>query len=355
MDRAMQKLHISHASTQMLNATVSMLLFFMLPFALHAQVSDVNSSEILGIGNPILLETVPTSPQPNSTVMVRAKSFALDLNRSTLSWQANGQVVAEGVGVTEVVVSLGDIGSVTTVRVSASGGGATYVNEIIVQPATVDLLWQAEAYTPSFYRGKALPSSEASTRVVAVPHIVINGQRVPVSELVFTWKAGSRVLGNFSGTGKNSIVVTAPRLVGRGEVSVTVETLDESIAAVGFVNIHSAHPQIVFYENDPVLGMRYEQALEESFDLQNEEITVTAHPFYFSGKSRTASNNEFSWSMNGEKIATPLADQSSIILRQTGGAGVATVSLSLQNLKEILQQARSKFQITFGGAIQVEF
>lgn len=308
-----------------------------------------SAQTIPGIGNPIIFETIPTAPQPNSEVTVRAKSFSLDLNRATLSWSVDGRQLARGTGVTEVTFTLGNIGSASTVFLSATEAGETYTKQLTIRPAAVDILWQANTYTPPFYKGKALASSRAGTRFVAIPNIMVSGRRIPPSELIYTWTGGGQTFGNQSGFGRNSITLAAPRLTSNGTVGVTVETIDGSVETMGFISLQSVSPHVVVYENDPVLGMRIERAVSDSFDLVREEVMFTAHPYFISGSTRTNSGrNEFAWRVNNRVVENPLEDKSSIVLRQTGGSGTANVSVSVQNLDELLQRAVTGFSINFG-------
>src|SRR3989344_8002173 len=52
---------------------------------------------------------------------------------------------------------------------------------------TVDLLWEGETYTPTFYAGRSLPSAGSLVRAVAMPNVIQNRQRLSSSQLVFKW------------------------------------------------------------------------------------------------------------------------------------------------------------------------
>jgi hypothetical protein len=346
-------MHAAHRHTLYLPFAV---LFLFTPIRASAQfegLEDLFNNQIPGVGNPLILEMTPSAPGPNEEVSVRAQSFSLDLNRATITWRVNGTLAAQGIGATDISFTTGEIGSATTVSVTATESGATYTTSLTVRPTAVDLLWQASSYTPPFYRGKALPSSESVIRVIATPQIVVSGRRIPAGELVYTWKIGNRIIERGASTGKNIIEIEGPHIFETYAVRVSVETLDGSVTALGSANIRAVQPQIVFYENDPLLGIRYERALPDTFELTNDEVRITAHPYYFTGANRTdGGEHTFTWTIDGRDVANPLADQSSIILRQTGGAGTATVALMIQNVTEILQRARETLTVTFSGMQQ---
>jgi hypothetical protein len=127
------------------------------------------------------------------------------------------------------------------------------------------------------------------------------------------------------------------------------------VRALGFADVRSVYPRLVFYENDPLLGIRYEQAIGENFDLKQEEVVIVAHPYYFVGQDRVHPRATYSWQVSNRDVENPLEDKSSIVLRQTGGSGNASISLSIEHLDEVLQRAREHFTITFSGAERPAF
>lgn len=311
---------------------------------IDAQVADI-------VGSELQLETRPIHPRPNEVTTVRAKSFALNLNQAILTWRVDGEVVASGASITEIQLETGAVGSQRIIVVEALAGGLVTQAQLTVRPATVDLLWEAQSYTPPLYRGKALAGPETPLRIVAIPQVVSAfGEPIAPSDLVFTWEHNGRVLGTQSGRGKNTLEHTSTRLFNEDRYTLTAHAAtDESLSARGFLTIEPTRPHILFYENDPVLGLRYEKNIGDTFMLENEEIVVVAHPFFFSGTSRIDASNSFEWTINGAAIDNPLADQSSIVLRRTGsGSGTATINLSIQNVDEVLQRAEEQFRIMFG-------
>jgi len=72
--------------------------------------------------------------------------------------------------------SLGEKKTVTIKVVSRRGG---YLEEkITFQPALVDLMWEANTYTPPFYKGKALTSSKSSITVTAIPQLKTSDKKI---------------------------------------------------------------------------------------------------------------------------------------------------------------------------------
>jgi len=319
-----------------------LLLVLIAPVGMYAQVPVA--------GTPFVFEMTPTYPRSGDEVTITAKSFSIDLERASITWYANGRILEQGTAVREVSLEAGPLGSSTFVSISAFVDGQLYSGQISIRPADIDLIWEADTYTPPFYRGRALPSAETSITIVALPKIVsLFGSRVPSRELIFTWRENGRISGNNSGRGKNTFRTTSPRIFNTKNIEVAAATIDGSITTKRILTLRPIDPLIVFYENSPLFGMRFDRAIRSAFELQNEEVTVTAHPFYFSGNSRIPASLKYNWVVNGQVVEAPLQDKSSLVLRQTGsGAGSATIALTVQNFEEVLQRARNSFTISFG-------
>ena len=117
----------------------------------------------------------------------------------------------------------------------------------------------------------------------------------------------------------------------------------------GRIVIPAAEPFTVFYEQDPLRGMRFERALGCTYALRNEEVTIVAEPFYFSVDRRASPSLTYAWRLDGSSLQNPGLDESSLTLRQiTAGEGEASLSLSIQNVAQILQGARGALRIQFG-------
>jgi len=69
----------------------------------------------------------------------------------------------------------------------------------------VDILWQGETYTPPFYKGRALWSSQSRITFLAIPHGAGIGNP---ANLTYRWTQNGTVLGNINGIGKNTLSFT---------------------------------------------------------------------------------------------------------------------------------------------------
>ena len=334
-------------------AKIFFVIFFLLSGSLFVYAQIPESREVISF------KVSPGNPRPADIVTVSIESFSIDLDKAdSIAWLVNNEVVDRGAGVKQIQFQAGRLGSRAVIEVVVSGTDlGTILESITIRPTEVDLIWEAKTYTPPFYKGKALPSSSAEITVTAIPQFVTsNGNKLKSSELIFTWKKGRKVLGNDSGRGKDTLKMMGPRIFNSTLIQANVSSVGGTLTGKGFAQVSATAPRIVFYENDIILGMKYGNAIGRNFTLTNEEITVTAHPYFFSGNRRVSSDFEYDWRIDGSSFPSSPEDESSIVLRQVGeGEGSVTVALSIQSIDKILQAARESFSVIFGVGKETPF
>jgi len=144
--------------------TLIALLFGGLIFAALPAYAQFDTSE-----GALSISPNPQYPLPNSTVQLTAESPLLDLANSDIEWTVNGAAAGSG---QSIKLTVGAPGSATNVSVSVSGQSGDDSAQLTLIPTSIDLLWEADSYTPPFYRGRAVPTSGSTIRLFAVPHFV---------------------------------------------------------------------------------------------------------------------------------------------------------------------------------------
>jgi len=104
----------------------------------------------------------------------------------------------------------------------------------------------------------------------------------------------------------------------------------------------------LLYEQSPLRGVKYERALQGNFNLTNEEVVVTAEPYFFSAKDRRDAGIIYSWFLNGRQVSGNPDDESSIVLRRESGSGSSLISLSVKHPGKLLQEAANAITVNFG-------
>lgn len=300
-----------------------------------------------GVGN-LDIAVVPDFPGPNEPVRATLSTYSTDLNRAKITWTLGGSVIESGVGEKTVNFTSGKNGvrSVLSVRVEG-GDGIILSGSVNITPAKVDLLWETSTYTPVLYKGKALHTSQATIKVVALPEIYVGSRRALPNDLVYEWTRNGDPLLSQSGYGKNSISIEGARIFGKDIVEVIVSTVNKEAKAKSSVTINTIDPYIVFYGEDELLGTTYNKTLGQGFNLGSEEFKLRAEPYFFSLEELTSSRLNYDWRLDGKKIE-PESNKNILTLRYTGGGGSSQVSLKITNPLRSLQEALNTFMINFG-------
>lgn len=323
---------------------------FTLPIFSHAQIP---------IGEMIIIKSKPESPRPGQVVTISIESYSTNLDRAqSISWYIDDVLISQDVSANKISFEAKGLGNSSNVKVViATENGSVTSKSIVIRPSEVDILWEADSYVPPLYKGKALPSSESEITFVAMARIVNqNGSFFSPNELIYKWRQNGKILGKLSGRGKNSITILGPSLLNTDLIHVEIESVYVGYTGSGIITVEAVIPMIIMYEKSPLLGPIYENAIGKSFSLTEKEVTVVAHPYFFSSNKRTNTNLKYSWRVDGRDIDNPSIDQSSLTLRQVGEeSGTATVLLTVRNLQKILQMARSSFSIQFQKSTENNF
>lgn len=299
-------------------------------YAAHAQISSTD---------PLTLELNPQYPSPYQIVTITPQSSLIDLSASTVTFKVNGKVVQQGSGGEGASIAIGGPGSVTTVTVTAVNNGNTYTQSLSIRPADVALIVEPNSTTHPFYEGASLVGSEGNVRIIAMPDFRTSaGTQIAASNLVYTWKNGDQVLQGNSGIGKSVLTASAPVRYRNTVVTVTVSTQDSSVVGQASVLINPGDPVVRVYENDPLLGPRYETALSSATSLSGSEATYRAVPYFFT------SFPSLTWQVNG----TPSQTGQDITVRPSGnGKGTAVLGVSASS-GSLGQSANTNLSVSFG-------
>jgi len=214
------------------------------------------------------------------------------------------------------------------------------IKRITIQPGEIDLLWEAiDSYVPPFYRGKALLSSEAQIKVIAMPNITTpSGDRLKDSDFTYTWKRNYDVDQGASGYGKRSFTFENNYLEAIENVSVSASSVLGNYAAEGKTIITPGNPKIVFYEKDPSFGINYVQSINKDFPLRKSALNIIAIPYFFS-TSPDSSDLKYNWTINNSSTETPTVPNSLTIKVGEGSGNQAKIGLLISNLSKLFQTA----------------
>lgn len=307
---------------------------------------QLNTGPIAALPNELAVEMIPNYPRPDEMVFINLSLYTDDLNSANIAWYKDGKLVLNGKGQTKYSFRLGNVGEETDLEIRVNLlSGASFSKTFTLNPASVDLVSEANSYVPPFYKGKALPARQGSSKIVAMPEFVKNGKKISPQNLIYEWSNGVDAYQSQSGYGKNVLILNGSVLGKEDEVEVLVTDPTNNLVADSFINIVPTDPEIVFYENNPYYGHLFDLAVKNTFDLKTGEVQILAAPYYFS-KEREGLL-KYDWRLNGETVPNLVGSRTAIFKKPEGQSGVSNISLSIENLNRVLQQADAGLMIKF--------
>lgn len=294
----------------------------------------------------IAFKVSPETPGENQAVTISVQSYAVPLDSAMLTWYVNKEVVASGVGEKSIQTMTGGFGQTVTVNlVIATTDGRRFDKQLLLKPIEVDILWEADTFVPPFYKGKALPTYKSIVKLSAIPRFNAS-ESIPLS-YSYTWTANN-FQGLGQGLGKNGVLLHMKYSGSAVPVTVKVNNLagtgEEGTASK---SIMAVDPLLLFYEDAPLLGVRFDRALFGTVITDGTSFTIRAMPYFFSNDDMENANFVSTWYKDNVKLA-PGLDTSTLTLEKEGASAQgSTLRLSLQNRKRILQAADAAITVNF--------
>jgi len=291
--------------------------------------------------NDLFLIVSPSSPSPNQSYSVEAKSYQFDVSRAYFEWFKDGKKIDEGTGVVKKTFPGEKLGAQTNISVVSAENSASArisVNDIdfIINPLT---------YTPPFYNGSPLPTPGSVVEIYTIPHVHSGGLRISPQNLIFEWTLDKDPVQEQSGRGKNKFTFALPKtFLGANEVILKVGSLNGVISHEKRFVVEMRRPEIILYKQSSLLG-KSALALSSFETKSGEEFAVAAEPFFFDFNSLTRS--VVSWLANGAKISTGV-EQNSFLLElssQTGSESENNISFKIEDEKNVFQKGEAQINI----------
>lgn len=311
---------------------------------------DSNTGLPSGIIEQVSIEQTPKIPKPGETVSIRITSYMTDLNKAKITWTQDGKIILSQTGALTNQIQAPESGKKTTIVITIQKeGGGTISKTIVLSPADVDLIYEAQTYAPPFFKGKKLFTSEAVVALIAVPNFIgSNGSKISEKNLVYTWKINGVVQQSVSGYGKNTLTVKGQLIERPTTISVDVSAINSSLTASQSIQLKSTAPEVVIYENNPLLGVVYDKAISGTFLLERPQVDFEAIPYFFSGNTKDGFDLKYKWAINGVPVNTKSANENYLLLQNNQNQeGRALISLVLEHSQNLLQTTRAQLELDF--------
>lgn len=306
-------------------------------------------AQIKEIKQQLDISVSPETPKPGDDVTITVETYGMDLNSVDIQWLINGKQQLRGVGAKKLVFNVGNSGVSNVILNILPSNQPQITRTFSFNPSNIDLLWQAETYTPPFYKGKALFSPESSVTMVAIPNFLNGNSRVNDSNAVYKWSVDREVQGDNSGYGKNYFKYTADIIP--LDTTIDVEAYpsgQESRKGVGSVDLSTKNSFVLFYEDNPTNGIMFNYSLSDQINLGlKNESKISAFPYNFSINNKD-SGLEYTWYINSEKIDIANNINTVTVKRNTAEkVDVANVSVGISNPTHIMQTTQNGVDFLF--------
>ncbi len=295
------------------------------PFTLRAQM----------ISPDIAITLIPENPKPGQQVTAQAESFGTSLSESTITWTYDGKTLAKGVGETVVTFFAPTTSIATTLSVTAVGATGTAQTSVRIWPASLDLIWEAvDAYTPPFYKGKALLPINGTAKVVAIPH-----SSAP-KNITYKWEHNDQALSLQSGTNKNALTFTADPLDSTD--TVTVSAQGGTFSSRTTVQIPTRTPSVIAYKKTEGF-IDFSKGFFNTIVLPSNGARIFFAPFNFSIPNTISKDLLITITSGTEDITDPARANEVVLSSSSNGS---TLRVVFQTIGRSLQQITKSFGIT---------
>lgn len=278
-------------------AFVAVIILAAVPAVSYAQSVTEQSRK-----DSISISTSPKYPEPGEEVTFSLSSYLVYLPGAQIQWIINNEVVADGPGKTKINYIMPDPSNSVDIIVRIKPPGKSIITKnFSIRPATIDLVWEANTFTPPFYEGKSLYTGSDTVKVTAIPFIPKqNGEQYNKNNLVYEWSYNGLVHGSDSGLGESSFPVDVNQT--NNSVSVVISNRSGNTVGEASVSIPTREPQLIFYENK-TQGFRFSDILASEETTVDQSSNVLAYPFYYPANSTQSESLTYQWYIDNESLS----------------------------------------------------
>lgn len=274
----------------------------------------------------------PQYPSPFEQFSVTLSDYSLGTAGNTISWQVDGELVANFANLREVRIAAPAVGeAMTIVATVTTPQGDRFTASRTIRPLYIDIIVEPYTYAPALYRGRSLPSFGSRVLLTALLHDVAGIQNA--GNYSYTWSINNRVLNGGPVQGGFQSVVTVPH--GRDILlGLSIINRQGEVVARRLVTFPSAPVDIQLYEVSPLFGLSH-IALADRAPIIGGGTTIRAVPYnldIFAGNNQLATE----WQVDG--VRQPYTPQDPFeITVIPNGTGRSEVRFKLRHIELLLQ------------------
>lgn len=306
-----------------------LLLGIIFPSTSFAGVVDINLS--------------PEIPESNQKVTAELSGTLVDLNSSDIYWYLDKEIQEHGIGKKSFSFTSGDTDEKKVLEaIVIIPDGRRIDLQKTIEPTEVDLLWEADTYTPPFYRGKALPTYKSSIKVLALP----SGKNTN-TKFIYNWSIDN--LNNIAGSSgyNQKTFTTFGSYAGYSrKINVSMTSFDKSKKAKKSIKVGSIAPELVLYENTPLMGTIFNNALLNTKEIQENEFSIKSEPYYVSREN--LKDIQYIWAVGDDKIKSEDNKEKMItFVKPENGSGKTRLQAYIGNTANTYQENRTEIYLSY--------
>lgn len=302
-------------------------------------IPPLSVGQTLGDTYPFTLSISPEYPSPYTSILLTPSSGSLDITAATMRVQVGTKQIYDG-SAQPTTVTLAGAGTPVVIKVTMRSGGKDVSSTVTVTPQDVSLVAEPLSSAPALYQGKALVPVDGTVRVVAVANLrTTTGRAIDPATASYNWTVDGTLVTGVSGIGKSAINVPSPLMYRNRTVRVIVTNADKTLVGGRSITLRSSEPILRIYEQDPLLGVRFERALRGSHAITSSEFSLFAAPYSFS----TNVPPVIEWFLQGTS-----AQKGPVVTLRPAGQGEGTASFSVVASSGDTGSATETLSLSFG-------
>ena len=313
---------------------LALCVLFLCPFLTMAQ-TGANAF----VNTDLSLEIQPTFPQPNQEVTLTLNDYGGSYYGASLEWFKDGALIPAATNQRALTMTAPPIGEEVTISVvlKTSNGLTTSVKQVIA-PVYADIIVEPQTHVPGFYKGRALPSAGSTVNLTAL----LSDGAMMGNDYMYTWRVNEEVLEGGPLRGRNRISFVAPQ---DKDLMVSLEVTRPSGETIANRSLYvaSVTPELHFYEVNALYGVD-NRTIRNNFTMIGDSATIKAEPYYLD--SKVFNRPEIlEWKINQDKVTNQSGNPYELTLEKTGSSGKAKIMFHVRSTVDLLQGARSEFNI----------
>ena len=313
-----------------------LILTLFLPFAYTSAQTNLNLNSI----SELSIEFDTSYFTPFSEVTASLNDYAQTAQTNKIYWKIDGKSVPEFNNQRSVKLTLKNVGETTNVQVFVENANKQTVSaKRTINPIYLDIIVEPQTRTPSFYKGRALPSYGSTVNLTAM----INGN-INNTDYVYNWYLNDIHLdkGSVVGKYKTSAVLG---MEDYNTVTLSVSKATGELLAKRIIEIAPVEPELHFYEVNALYGIN-KNPIINSFNLIGNSAIIRAEPYYLDIK--TYNKPQYvEWKVDGIRSPNRNNNPYEATLARPGGTGKSKVGFHVRNLDNILQGVENDFIINY--------